>query len=94
MPEEREETYSALMSDLIRKTNFFSGSLMHNIQQITETAARLMKTERTSVWTYNADHSQIECLDAYDMSENTHLSGEVLGISNSRIMHWTTRMAQ
>lgn len=87
IPEERQETYSALMSDLIRKTNFFSGSLIHNIRQITETAGRLMKTERTSVWTYKGDHSQIECLDAYDMRENTHLSGEVLELSNSS--HYT-----
>jgi PAS domain S-box-containing protein len=76
--QKRQQEYTNLLSELIGKKDFISGDLENNIRLITELSARLLKTGRVSVWTYNNDYSRIQCVDLYEISKGKHRKGEIL----------------
>ncbi|MBS3917807.1 MAG: PAS domain S-box protein [Deltaproteobacteria bacterium] len=76
--EKRQQKYSTLLSELINRGEFFSGEPGENLRSITTISARLMNTERVSIWTYNKDYSQIRCEDLFELSKGAHSEGEVL----------------
>ncbi|MEW5785059.1 MAG: PAS domain S-box protein [Bacillota bacterium] len=67
-----------LFAALIRQTAHFAGSPLEALPQITELSARVMGSERVSIWFYNPDYSQIYCHDLYELSKETHSSGDIL----------------
>ena len=45
------------------------------VRQITEVASRTLENDRTSVWLYDDDHTEIRCIDLYEMSTRRHSEG-------------------
>jgi GAF domain-containing protein len=60
---------------LARSESLSRGALDEALREITETAAKILGTERSSVWVYNADQSAILCLELHQRSKGTHESG-------------------
>jgi len=50
-------------------------NLQQALQSITETAARLMRIERVSLWRYSESRCSIRCVDLYELSRNRHSCG-------------------
>jgi PAS domain S-box-containing protein len=50
-------------------------------QRITEIGARLLKTQRASIWFYNDTYSEIICQDLYERNADRHSRGERLAAS-------------
>ncbi|MBD2017296.1 PAS domain S-box protein [Microcoleus sp. FACHB-53] len=45
------------------------------IEQISASAADALEVERVSVWLYNKDRSQMECVEVYDQNTDSHSPG-------------------
>ena len=64
------------------KTLLQQGNLNAALREITEAAARTLEVGRVSVWLYNQDHSNLECIDLYDLSKQHHSCGRMLAKEN------------
>ena len=53
-------------------------NLEHGIKQITESVAKTLDVERTSIWLYNEDKSEFVCNDLYCRGEDKHKRGLIL----------------
>ncbi len=51
------------------------------LAQLLETAARTLKADRISMWRFDADRTAITCVDLYERSSGSHLSGATLARS-------------
>lgn len=60
---------------LARSESLSHGALDESLREITETAAKILNVERSSVWVYNADQSAILCLELFKRSSAEHESG-------------------
>ncbi|MEJ5312113.1 MAG: PAS domain S-box protein [Anaerolineae bacterium] len=76
--EQRQRRYAELLATLIGGGEFFKDTLDDNLQMITALSARVMQTQRTSVWFYNEDYTEITCRCLYDLSTHVYLQGETL----------------
>ncbi len=76
--EQRQRRYAGLLSRLISDGEFFRGTLDENLQHIAALSASALKTERTSIWLYNADYTEIECRCLYILSTGAFSAGERL----------------
>ena len=63
------------LSDLTRSPALGRGDVRRTVRQITETAARLLDVERTSVWRLVDDDTAIECIDLYERTRARHSAG-------------------
>ncbi|HPN37613.1 MAG TPA: PAS domain S-box protein, partial [Melioribacteraceae bacterium] len=54
------------------------GDLKLISQFLTEKIAKLLRTERTSIWLFNDDFTKMECLNLYELSKDIHSKGEIL----------------
>ncbi|HNT36098.1 MAG TPA: response regulator, partial [bacterium] len=79
---DRLHRYARLLSDLIERGGFFTGSFKDAVKAATEAASSILKTERVSVWIYNSDCSEIHCADLYQSSLKKHSEGENLKASD------------
>jgi PAS domain S-box-containing protein len=71
---EQQEALVALMrSDVFNRDN-----LQQALQSVTETAARLLRVERVSLWRYSESRSAIICVDLYERSLDRHSAGLAL----------------
>jgi PAS domain S-box-containing protein len=68
---------TALM-ELSRCQPLYSGEIEPALREITETAAYTLGVERVSVWLYNQERSQINCVDLYELNLNAHSDGLIL----------------
>lgn len=66
------------IAELARIWRRYEGDPDGAIRAITETAARALHTARASVWLLAEDHSDLTCVDLYEVAENRHSSGIVL----------------
>jgi diguanylate cyclase (GGDEF)-like protein len=66
------------IAELARIWKRYEGDPDGAIRAITETAARALHTARASVWLLGEDHSDLTCVDLYEVAENRHTSGIVL----------------
>ncbi len=57
-------------------------NLDHGIKQITESVARTLDVERTSIWLYNEDKSEFVCNDLYCRGKDKHIRGLILKKDN------------
>lgn len=73
--EQRLRRHHLAIMTLARSESLSRGALDEALREITEAAAKLLGTERSSVWVYNADQSAILCLELYQRSKGTHESG-------------------
>ena len=63
------------LADLMRSPALGKGDIRRAVRQITETAARLIDVERTSVWRLVDGGSALECIDLYERSPGRHSAG-------------------
>ena len=63
------------LADLMRSPALGKGDIRRAVRQITETAARLIDVERTSVWRLVDGGSALECTDLYERSPGRHSAG-------------------
>jgi len=76
--EQRQRRYAGLLASLIGGGEFFKRTLDENLQNIVKLSARVFETERTSIWVYNADYSEIECRCLYTLSTDVFSAGGTL----------------
>ncbi len=73
--EQRQRRYAELLATLIGDGEFFKRTLDENLQNIVKLSAHVLETERTSIWVYNADYSEIECRCLYTLSTGVFSAG-------------------
>jgi PAS domain S-box-containing protein len=76
--EKRHRAYSSLMSELISRGGLFRYSLDENLRNICEVTSKIMECERISIWSFNANFSQLSCLNLFRSSQNEHCVEEPL----------------
>lgn len=65
--------------DLLMQLHFASATpLPEFLKAATETASRMLRIKRASVWTYSEDRQKICCADLYDAEAGVHSDGDEL----------------
>lgn len=80
--------YQKIRKDILRKAvaierlsksrKIREGKLTEAIYEILQIASRSVNTERVSVWLFNENHSEIECIGNFDASQNKLIEQENL----------------
>jgi GAF domain-containing protein len=73
--EERVRAQRDALAELSRGEALSRGQIEGLLQEVTETAARVMRVERASVWVYAPDYKSLFCLDAFDRAAARHERG-------------------
>ncbi|MCA9979537.1 MAG: PAS domain S-box protein, partial [Anaerolineales bacterium] len=76
--EARLQLHMDALSQLAQNPVIAQGNLQEALRHITETSARTLGVERTSIWFYTAERTSIICHDLYRLSHNNHSRGEEL----------------
>ena len=71
----RLQKQSQVLMALTQAQTLNRGNFQAIIEQITASAADALEVERVSVWLYNKDRSQMECVEVYDPHTGSHWSG-------------------
>jgi PAS domain S-box-containing protein len=79
--EQRQQRYAALFAELINRGAFFRGALDENLRSIVSLSARVLQTERVSIWMYSENYSEVRCRCLYKWSTDSFSEGEVLAAS-------------
>jgi len=69
------EDQNTVLMELARRKTLSLGDLNAAVREITEAATNTLGIERTSVWLYNNERSQIQCIDLYEWSKSRHSQG-------------------
>ncbi|HEY9830260.1 MAG TPA: hypothetical protein V6D26_06755, partial [Stenomitos sp.] len=72
---QRLQKQSQVIMALTQAQTLNRGNFQTIIEQITASAAEALEVERVSVWLYNKDRSQMECIEVYDPNPNCHSPG-------------------
>lgn len=59
------------------------GDLHAALEQLTEAAATALNIERSSVWRYNREHTELICLDLFERPKGCHRRGGVLSTNTA-----------
>ncbi len=76
--QEKIQQRDATLLQLAMDSVFYEGSLQQAVQAMTEASAQTLQVTKASVWLYTDDKEAIECVDAYDLSENAHSQGRIV----------------
>jgi PAS domain S-box-containing protein len=79
---ERSAHQQSALLHLARSTAIASGNLANAAAEITEQVAYALKVERVGLWLGNEETGQMECIDLYQRTPNSHKSGGILNINN------------
>lgn len=71
----RLQKQSQVLMALTQAQTLNRGNFQAIIEQITASAADALEVERVSVWLYNKDRSQMECVEVYNPHTDSHWSG-------------------
>jgi PAS domain S-box-containing protein len=71
----RLQKQSQVLMALTQAQTLNCGNFQAIIEQITASAADALEVERVSVWLYNKDRSQLECVEVYDPNTDSHSPG-------------------
>ncbi|NEO55612.1 MAG: GAF domain-containing protein [Okeania sp. SIO3B5] len=63
---------------LAKNKNLYEGNLQAALQEITELASNILNVEKTSVWLYSEDKSELKCADSYEISTTQHSQENLL----------------
>lgn len=74
----RLRKWNSALSTLAKSKMIANEEMLPSIQEILETAAKNMNVSRASVWIYNNEHDQINCVDLYENEKDQHSSGLTL----------------
>ena len=78
---EQLKTQNDVLSDLARHDALVQGNVKLAVDSFTKAIAQTLKLERVSIWLYNADRSNLMCVDRYDQSLQQHSDGDRLPAS-------------
>jgi GAF domain-containing protein len=67
-----------LIARLTRSTAFEGGDIESALAQVTEASSTALQVERTSVWQFNPDRSELICLDLYERTPRRHSKAPAL----------------
>nr|MBP7460878.1 PAS domain S-box protein [Candidatus Delongbacteria bacterium] len=66
------------LQNLLINGQLFLNDFENAVAEITRLGSRLLGTDRVSVWIYSDDYSTLRCISLYEMSTQSHSSGEEL----------------
>ena len=69
------------VASLSRGAYFKEASLDMALSILTESAARMSGIQRVSIWALTDDHSELRCLELYELASGRHSSGGLLRAS-------------
>lgn len=75
---QRLQKQSQVLMTLTQAQTLNRGNFQAIIEQITASAADALEVERVSVWLYNKDRSQMECVEVYEPKTDCHSPGSAL----------------
>ncbi|MFN3163804.1 MAG: PAS domain S-box protein [Pseudohongiellaceae bacterium] len=78
---EREERMQAQQKAVLSLCEF-SGSLEQSIQLVTRLMAETLNVSRASVWLYDQEKTNVDCLDVYCLESQSHLDTETLRVAD------------
>ena len=67
---------------LAKSESLARGDLSSALREMTEISARILATERVSVWFFRDDRSGIQCLDLYERTPGRHSQGQELAAAD------------
>lgn len=65
---------------LAKSQNIYQGNLTESLQEITKLASEIIQVERASIWFFNAEKTELNCLDLYQANEGKHSQGYSLKV--------------
>ncbi|WAL61903.1 CHASE4 domain-containing protein [Thermocoleostomius sinensis] len=71
----RLQQQNQIVADLSRDESLVQGDLKQVSYRFTEVLAETLEIERVSIWLYNSNLSQLDCMDLYERSVNQHFEG-------------------
>ncbi len=71
-----------MIAELARLPAIAEGNLRQVFPNLTEQAARVLRSGRANIWLSNAEQTLMTCIDGYDMRSNHHDAGEIISIEN------------
>jgi PAS domain S-box-containing protein len=63
---------------LSRRKHLHQGNFTLALQDITQAAVQTLDIERTGIWIYNSERTEIDCLNLYEQSSDRHSQGQKL----------------
>lgn len=76
--EQRLRQQNLALVNLAKKTTSREKDLSLALQQITETAAHTLGTDRASIWLYTTSGTTLQCVDLFERSTASHTQGQEL----------------
>jgi GAF domain-containing protein len=73
--EERVRAQRDALAELSRSESLARGRVEGLLHEVTETAVRVLRAERCSIWVWAPDYKSLFCLDAYDRAAARHDRG-------------------
>jgi len=70
--------FQEIVGDLAVSEALIEGDIQKFAAALNERVANALSIERVSVWLFNEDHTQLVCVDLYELSPNAHSGGAVL----------------
>lgn len=70
--------HSQGLADLTLDSDILAGNLQQAKRKIVEKMTHALQAARASIWLFNLDCSEMECIDLYDRQAQTHSQGFVL----------------
>jgi PAS domain S-box-containing protein len=78
LEQNRQERQSEALLELSTDDDLAAGRFDEVQRTITETVSETLDVDRVSVWFLDEDHEVLRCSDLYEMSSDTHQSGQEL----------------
>ncbi|NOX91586.1 MAG: EAL domain-containing protein [Gammaproteobacteria bacterium] len=76
--EKRLREHNRLILTMAKSKHLTSGDIDVFFEKVTATAALGLHVQRASVWLYNHDHSQLECVKLYEQDSDQYSAGMAL----------------
>ncbi len=79
---ERGQNQRIAISRLISDERVINGNFDSAIESIVEIVAEALNVERVSIWMFDEENTQMQCIDLFEVSNLKHSQGTVLKISD------------
>jgi two-component system, sensor histidine kinase and response regulator len=74
----RLELQNRLLGSVARLEKKFSGDMPAFARALTQSLGRSLAVERVSIWLFNTEEDQLQCVDLYETGKDAHSAGFVL----------------
>lgn len=80
--EQTMQQQAAALVQLSQSPAISQGNLQAAFRELTEVTAHLLQVERVSIWLFDENRSQIQCVDLFELSQQQHSQGAELRVKN------------